>query len=89
LSVTSSDDQEGEWLSIRVVDTGIGIPEAEVDRVFERFYRASNVLDTFRGTGLGLSGVRQVVQLHGGVVTVQSAEGVGTTVTIRLPLRRP
>ncbi|HEY7030468.1 MAG TPA: ATP-binding protein, partial [Thermomicrobiales bacterium] len=48
--------------------------------------RGSNVLDRFAGTGLGLSGVRRIVVQHGGDVTIASAEGVGTTVTVALPL---
>ncbi len=82
--------KEGEdgWVLIEVVDTGIGIPAEETPRVFERFYR----LDKARsretgGTGLGLSIVKHIVDLHGGTVEVRSAEGEGSTFTIRLPSR--
>jgi len=72
---------------IEVKDTGPGIPAEHLPRIFERFY----VVDKSRsrklgGTGLGLSIVKHIVELHGGSVAVQSAEGQGTTFTIRLPL---
>jgi signal transduction histidine kinase len=60
-----------------------------VEHVFDGFYRASNVTGQFTGTGLGLTGVRQVIEEHGGTVALESTEGVGTTVTVRLPLRPP
>ncbi|MEI2579554.1 ATP-binding protein [Scytonema sp. PRP1] len=66
-------------------DTGIGIPLADQLKLFEPFYRATNV-ERIGGTGLGLSIVKQCVDLHGGQVTVQSEIGVGTTFTVRLPL---
>jgi signal transduction histidine kinase len=69
-----------------IADTGVGIPASDRPLVFERFRRGSNVLDRFAGTGLGLSGVRRIVVQHGGDVTIASAEGVGTTVTVALPM---
>jgi signal transduction histidine kinase len=70
-----------------VSDQGIGIPEQARAQLFERFYRASN-LDSRRmqGTGIGLSIVTEIVAAHGGVVEVDSAEGQGSTFTVRLPL---
>lgn len=73
-------------IEIAVTDQGVGIPESERERVFERFYR----LDTARsrqtgGTGLGLAIVKHVVQNHGGQVRVWSQQGRGSTFTIRLP----
>ena len=73
-------------VEIAVTDQGPGIPDAERDRVFERFFR----LDTARsrdtgGTGLGLSIVKHIVQNHGGDVRVWSQPGRGSTFTIRLP----
>lgn len=88
-TLMSTAEQDGAWLTISVTDQGVGIPSDEVGRVFDGFYRASNVATQFTGTGIGLKGVRQVVEEHGGTVTLQSTEGAGTTVTIRLPLRRP
>lgn len=70
---------------IRVSDEGIGIPESEIARIFDTFFRARNVSDEIAGSGIGLAGVRKTVELHGGTVTASSVEGMGTTVTIRLP----
>lgn len=72
---------------LSVVDGGIGIPDRDLDRIFERFYR----VDTARsretgGTGLGLSIVRHALLNHGGTIDVESHEGQGSTFTIRLPL---
>jgi signal transduction histidine kinase len=72
---------------ISVADQGVGIPAAELARVCERGYRASNVDSQFPGTGLGLSGVHNMVAEHGGAIHVDSQIGVGTTVTLHLPLR--
>jgi signal transduction histidine kinase len=76
------------WAVIRVCDHGVGIPASEVGRVFDRFYRGSNVARDMRGAGIGLSGVRQIVEQHGGSVGVTSEEGVGSTFAVRLPLPR-
>lgn len=76
------------WAVIQVTDRGIGIPPAELPRVFEPYFRGSNVAGSIEGTGLGLSGVRQIVEQHGGRVTVDSQEGVGSTFSIRLPSAR-
>ena len=61
------------------------MPKDDLPHVFERFHRAENALLQAGGTGLGLAGVRSIVEQHGGNVAVQSQEGVGTTVRIRLP----
>lgn len=79
--------KKGEAVQIEVADTGIGIPEEHLTRIFERFY----VVDKSRsrllgGTGLGLSIVKHIVLLHGGEINVESSPGVGTRFTIRLPL---
>lgn len=79
-------DAAGSWAIITVTDPGIGIPEAERDRVFERYYRASNVTGRIDGTGTGLAGARQIVTRHGGAISVQSQQGSGSTFTVRLPL---
>lgn len=87
IRITIHVEQEGTgtWAVLRVRDEGIGIPTADLPRVFERFHRASNVRGQIPGTGIGLSGARQIVDQHGGTLTVTSTEGVGTTVEIRLP----
>lgn len=71
----------------RIQDTGIGIPEEDLDKLFDSFGRASNV-GTIQGTGLGLAIVKKCVDLHGGDITVESELGVGTTFTVILPLIR-
>lgn len=74
-------------VEIAVADRGIGIPEGEQERVFERFYRADQARSRRTGgTGLGLSIVKHAVQRHGGEVTLWSRPGRGSTFTIRLPL---
>lgn len=78
--------REGPWAVLQVVDQGIGIPAADLSRIFERFQRAGNVIGRIAGTGIGLAGARQIVEQHGGHIAVESQEGVGTTVTVRLPL---
>ena len=71
---------------VAVADRGIGIPAADLDRLFERYHRGSNVSGIV-GTGVGLYLVKMVVDMHGGVVEVASEEGDGARFTIRLPLR--
>ena len=80
---------DAAWGLLAVRDTGVGIPASEIPRLFERFFRASNVGDRIRGTGLGLAGARQIVEQHGGEILIQSEEGVGSTFTVRLPLGPP
>lgn len=76
----------GDTVEISVVDQGIGIPAAEVDRIFERFYRVDPARHrSTGGTGLGLSIVKHVAASHGGDVTVWSVEGHGSTFTLTLP----
>ena len=77
---------EGSEIVIRVSDTGIGIPEAKLPRIFERFYRVDKARSKETGgTGLGLSIVRHVAENHGGRVTVESTPGEGSTFTVYLP----
>jgi len=75
------------WADVVVQDHGIGIPQPEQERVFERFYRVDKARsrDT-GGTGLGLAIVRNVARAHGGEILVTSREGEGSTFTLRLPL---
>ena len=76
---------QDQW-RVDVADQGIGIPPDEMDRLFHRFVRASNARTSGRpGTGLGLSVVKAIVELHGGWVTVASELGQGTTFSIYLP----
>ena len=71
---------------LRVVDRGIGIPEFEMTRVFERYRRGSNVAGRIYGLGIGLSGAKLMVEEHGGTIEVTSQIGVGSTFTVLLPL---
>jgi len=79
-------DDKGDSLFLQVKDTGIGIPEDELPRIFEEFYRASNAKEIERdGTGLGLSIAKQIVERHKGRIWVESELGKGTTINIILP----
>jgi signal transduction histidine kinase len=74
---------------LEVSDTGIGIPEEDRERVFERFYVVDKSRSrTLGGTGLGLSIVKHIVSLHGGRIQVRSTPGAGSTFTVVLPLDR-
>jgi two-component system sensor histidine kinase SenX3 len=80
--------RDGDRVEISVADQGIGIPERDLQRIFERFYRVDPARSRATGgTGLGLAIVKHVTAAHGGSVTVRSAEGSGSTFTISLPLR--
>ena len=79
--------RDGRQACVAVSDEGIGIPAAAQQRLFQRFYRASNV-DALHisGMGIGLYVVKEIIGLHGGTVDAESHEGQGSTFTIRLPL---
>jgi two-component system sensor histidine kinase SenX3 len=79
-------DADAEWVELVVRDRGIGIPQRDLERIFERFYRVDpgRARET-GGTGLGLAIVRHVAQSHRGEVLVDSLEGRGSTFTLRLP----
>src|ERR1035437_7569827 len=70
---------------IIISDTGIGIPEADLPYIFQKFYRVSRPGTEIPGTGLGLAFVKQIIYLHKGFITVQSEVGKGTTFAIKLP----
>jgi len=75
------------WATVTVADTGMGIPGEELPHIFERFFRGAEPRDMqLSGTGLGLSIAQEIVELHGGQVTVESEEGVGSAFTVWLPL---
>jgi PAS domain S-box-containing protein len=79
---------ESSGVTFHVQDRGIGIPQADQKRLFGVFQRAENVGD-IPGTGLGLAIVKQSVDLHGGTVTFESEEGIGTVFTVRIPQPSP
>lgn len=77
----------GKNAVLTVSDTGIGIPEDELDRVFERFHRIENARSrTYEGTGIGLALVQELVKLHHGKVHVESTPGKGSTFQVTIPL---
>lgn len=79
-----------EWVIIQVCDTGIGIPEREQTRIFERFYQVADSLTRENGgTGLGLAIVHELVALQNGVVWVTSSEAAGSIFSVALPYRAP
>ncbi|MFI5933660.1 ATP-binding protein [Actinoplanes sp. NPDC051494] len=87
-TVTLRAVRENNEIHLVVSDTGMGIPPNEQDSLFARFFRATNAIhQAIPGTGLGLAIVRTIVDNHSGHISVQSAEGAGTTVTVRLPMR--
>ena len=80
-------DKDGEKARIRVADTGIGIPDAEKRKVFQRFYQASNRDVSSAGTGIGLSLVKEYARLMNGDITLADNPGGGSVFTLRLPLQ--
>jgi two-component system phosphate regulon sensor histidine kinase PhoR len=80
----------GDSVRISVADQGVGIPENDLPRIFERFYRADKSRSSeHSGTGLGLSIVKHIAQLHGGSVEAESEFGKGTTISVVLPVKHP
>ena len=84
--VGRADGDDGPWAVVTVTDEGLGIPAADLPHLFERFRRGGNVTGNIAGTGIGLAGARQIVEQHGGTMSVESVEGAGATFTVRLPL---
>lgn len=86
--ITVEGDREGRrWATVTVADTGIGIPKGELPYIFDRFFRGKQPRQMqIPGTGLGLSIVKEMVDRHGGLVTVESEEGKGSRFTLWLPI---
>ncbi|MGD0772990.1 MAG: CHASE2 domain-containing protein [Candidatus Solibacter sp.] len=85
-TVTVSARAEEEYVALEVADHGYGIPEADLERVFDKFYRVPRVQDAdVPGTGLGLALVREIAELHHGSVSVRSEVNQGSTFTLRIP----
>lgn len=75
------------WLQIVVKDSGIGIPSENIGKIFDRFYQVRDHIKTaVGGTGIGLSVVKEMVEIHGGEINVESSEGVGTSFTVKIPI---
>jgi signal transduction histidine kinase len=87
--VSVAEEDGGAIAVLSVADNGVGIPAADLPHVFERFFRAENVEAHTPGTGLGLASVRQIVEGMAGSVALDSREGVGTMVTVRIPTQPP
>lgn len=84
VSIGVSADDGTAWIVVR--DSGIGIAEAELPKIFDRFYRSESVRKgSVHGSGLGLGIAREFVERHGGRLTIESEQGVGTTVIVTLP----
>lgn len=87
--ITLAGKGEEAWAVLTVEDTGVGIPEEDIDRIFDRFYRVDKARSRAAGgTGLGLSIVRDTARRHGGDVTAHRREGKGTCFTVRLPTQK-
>jgi len=80
--------REGQTILVNVEDYGLGIDEEDIPKMFDRFFRAKTSVG-IAGTGIGLSVVKQLVELHGGAVSVRSTKGKGSVFTVRLPIFRP
>ena len=80
-------DADHQFFTVEISDSGIGIPEADYDHIFERFYRVDKSHSReIGGTGLGLAITRNAILLHRGSVKVASTEGEGTSFTVKIPL---
>jgi two-component system phosphate regulon sensor histidine kinase PhoR len=86
-TITVAAKANGQHVTIEVSDNGIGIPQDDVPRIFERFYRVDRSRSRdMGGTGLGLSIVKHVAQVHGGTIDVESTPGKGSTFRLKLPV---
>ncbi len=85
IALKASFDQDSNEIRVDVKDNGIGIPEECLEHIFERFYRVERKVHTIKGTGLGLTIVKKIVEKHGGHLSVESALGQGSTFSFFLP----
>ena len=83
-TLSARTDHAGKTLTVQVKDTGMGIAPEDIDRIFERFFRADDA-HTTEGFGLGLSVAQAIIERHGGRIAVESTVGVGSTFTLVLP----
>jgi len=88
-SVTLEAAENGETVTFRIMDTGIGIPQADLPRIFERFYRVDKARSRqMGGTGLGLAIAKEIIDAHKGRMRIDSQVGKGTVVTFELPVAK-
>ncbi len=83
---TTTLSERGDFVEISIADTGPGIPPEDLARIFERFYQVDKSRKRGQGTGLGLAIAREIIEAHGGTVRAESIEGVGTKVSVLLPI---
>src|SRR6185295_4154435 len=82
----SETNERNQTILVTIEDKGIGIPASEVPYIFEPFYRGREVIAAqIHGSGLGLSLVKNIIEAHGGTITVTSTEGEGSSFTLTLP----
>lgn len=86
-NVTIVVERQGDYIEVKVTDTGVGIPKADIAKLFSKFFRAANVIHLQTdGSGLGLFIVKSIIMRHGGQIWVDSIEGKGTTFTVVVPV---
>lgn len=85
--VTIVVERQGDYIEVKVSDTGVGIPKVDIAKLFSKFFRAANVIHLQTdGSGLGLFIVKSIIMRHGGQIWVDSVEGKGTTFTVVVPV---
>ena len=83
VEIQATSNKDG--VEILIHDTGVGLSQSDLPRIFERFYQVDKARGPSRGTGLGLAITNEIIQAHGGHITVQSMENRGTTFKVYLP----
>lgn len=88
-TITIEVEQKGDYVEMKVSDTGVGIPKEDLPKLFSKFFRAANVVHLQTdGSGLGLFIVKSIILRHGGQIWVDSVEKKGTTITVVIPTRK-
>ena len=86
VAVSKENIENKLWSVIKVIDTGIGIPQKSINLIFEEFRQASEGLNrNYEGTGIGLTITKRIIEMMGGIISVESIEGKGSTFTVRFP----
>jgi signal transduction histidine kinase len=87
IEIVISREQHGDedWIAIEVRDKGIGIADMDQSTVFDRFARTTDASEQAPGSGIGLAGVKQIVEQHGGTIGVESEEGKGSRFRVKIP----